>query len=357
MVDAGLAALILIAVTVTILETVPELSRDWHRAFSVIEVVVSTLFIIEYVIRVWIAVEDRAGRYRHPVFGRLRYMLTPLAIIDLLAILPFIVALFLPGNLLFLRALRLVRIVKLARYSPAIALFEVVIYNQRAALAAGALMIVAAVIVLSGFIYLAESGVQPEVFGTIPDAMWWAVITMTTVGYGDVTPVTLAGRLIASLTSILGISMFAFPTAILGAGFAEELQKRDFNKMAAIVAKVPQFQHLSTAQLAEITTSLHIRQLPARYRVVRRGEHADSMYFIDSGKVVIRHADQSINLGPGDFFGELALLEGGRRVASVICLTACTVLELRAADFHRLIQEDETLKEIMEITANARRRS
>jgi voltage-gated potassium channel len=154
---------------------------------------------------------------------------------------------------------------------------------------------------------------------------------------------------------VIGLGMFALPTAILGAGFAHEVQKRSFVATAAMVARVPLFRHLPPSQLAELTTLLRPRMLPSRYTVIRRGEHPDAVYFIDEGRVVIRYKDRRIVLGTGAFFGEMALLEGRPGQVSIITLTSCRLLELRAGDFHRLLVGDPQLRHT--ILEEVRRRS
>src|SRR5690606_15489708 len=120
----------------------------------------------------------------------------------------------------------------------------------------------------------------------------------------DVVPVTPAGKAIAGFTALLGIAMLALPTAILGAGFVQELRKRDFGLAAAMIARVPVFRHLGPGQLAELAALLHPRSLPPRYILMRRGEHPDAMYFIDQGEVLVRTAQRRLVLGPGEYFGE-----------------------------------------------------
>lgn len=341
----GLVLLIVASVAAAVLETVPDIRRGWDFWLLAVEIVCVGLFTLEYLARVWVAVEDRAGRYEHPLWGRLRYMATPMAIVDLLAILPTYLAFLLPGDFLLLRTLRILRILKITRYSPALATFEVVLVNERRSLGAAATILGVALLLAAGMLHHLEGDAQPEAFGSIPASMWWAIATLTTVGYGDVVPVTTAGRVAAGFCAVIGIGMFALPTAILGAGFASELQKRNFAATAAMVARVPLFQHLKPAQLAELTALLKPRLLPARYTVIRRGEHPDAMYFIDDGRVVIRATERRIVRGPGSFFGELALLEGRPRQSSIITLTACRLLELRAGEFHRLLAGDPSLRQ------------
>ncbi len=350
-----LVALIVLSVAASILETEPIFRGRLDRLFALIEYGCVAIFSVEYVARVWVSVDDRAGRYSHPLVGRLRYMLTPSAIVDLVAVLPFYLSLFIPIDLIFLRLFRLLRILKITRYSPALATLQLVLYNERRSLLSALLVFGVVLVIAAGLMHAAEGAAQPERFGTIPAAMWWAVITLTTVGYGDATPITSAGKAIAALTALCGIGALALPTAILGAGFARELQKQDFVARSSMVARVALFQGLGPAQLAEVTSLLHPRMLPPRYTVIRRGEHPEAMYFIDHGRVVMRIGERRITLGPGGFFGELALLEGRPREVTVTTLSPCRLLELDAGDFHRLIGGDAQLRET--ILAEARQRA
>ncbi|MFO1073795.1 MAG: cyclic nucleotide-gated ion channel [Geminicoccaceae bacterium] len=344
-VHRALAMLIVGSVLAAVLDTVASIRDQWDGWLRAVEYGCIALFTIEYAVRVWVAVEDRAGRYEHPLRGRLRYMATPMALIDLLAILPTYLALIVPGDFLLLRTLRILRILKITRYSPALATFEVVLFNERRSLMAAGTILAVALLLAAGALHHVEGEAQPENFGSIPAAMWWAIATLTTVGYGDVVPITPLGRMLAGVVAVVGIGMFALPTAILGAGFAYELNKRNFAATAAMVARVPLFRHLGPAQLAELTALLRPRRLPPRYTVMRRGEHPDSMYFIDEGQVVARHPDRRTVLSPGSFFGELALIEGRPRQVSIITLTTCRLLELQASDFHRLLAGDPQLRQ------------
>lgn len=346
-VRAAITTLIGLSIVGTILDSVPSIGARWSGPLATVETLVVLAFTVEYMMRLWVCVEDRAERYTHPLWGRLRYARTPLAVVDLLAVLPWWLGLLTPISPVLLRSLRLIRLLKIARISPALGTLELVVYNERRALLAVAVLAGVTLLLASALIYAAERDAQPEVFGSIPAALWWAVATLTTVGYGDAVPVTPAGRLIGGLTALAAIAMLALPTAILGAGFVQEMHKRDFASVAAMVARVPVFRHLAPAQLAEVAGLLQPRQLPPRYTVIRRGEHAGSMYFIDAGEVSVRTPQRRLTLGPGDYFGELALLEPGPRHTTVVTLTGCRLLELRAGDFQRLIAGDPTLRERM----------
>ncbi|MGI4762315.1 MAG: potassium channel family protein [Janthinobacterium lividum] len=173
--------------------------------------------------RVWSCVED--PRYRQPWLGRLRYMATPLALIDLLAVLPFFLAL--GGlSLRLARLLRVVRVLKVARYVKALHLIERVVRRKRTELLVAMGVIGVMLLLVSTLMYAVESEAQPDKFGSIPDTMWWGVATLTTVGYGDVFPITPAGKLLSSVIAVLGLGLFAIPTGILASGFSEHIQEQ-----------------------------------------------------------------------------------------------------------------------------------
>lgn len=268
-----------------------------------------------------------------------------MALVDLLAVLPFWLGLLSGSEAVVLRLFRVLRLLKLARHSRALATFELVLLNERHALATVFGIMAALLLIAAASLHVLEDRVQPEAFGSIPAAMWWAVATLTTVGYGDVVPVTPLGRAVASLLALLGIGMFALPTAILGAAFLREMQKQDFARAASLVARVPLFRRLDAPRIAELASLLRVRELPAGYTLIRPGERGDAMYFVVEGRVAVHRGRHRHVLEPGAFFGELALFEGRPRTAAVTTLTPCRVLELPAADFHRLLAGDPQLRE------------
>ncbi len=224
-VDLFIIALILMNVVVMVLETVPSVNLYYARLFHLFDLVSLAIFSVEYILRVLTAVEN--PRYAEPIRGRLRYMRTPMAVIDLMAILPF----FLPMiglDLRFMRAARLFRIfrmLKLARYSSAMRVLGEVFRRRREELMVTVGIVALVLLFSSSLIYFAEHQHQPNGFGSIPEAMWWGVATLTTVGYGDVTPITPMGKFLAAVIQLTGIGMFALPTGIIGAGFVEEMQR------------------------------------------------------------------------------------------------------------------------------------
>jgi voltage-gated potassium channel len=185
------------------------------------------IFSVEYVLRLWTC--TRNPRFQGPLAGRLRYIVTPLAVIDLLAVLPFYLPLILPFDLRFVRAVRLVRIsrlLKVGRYSEALKLFGKVLRAKREELVTAVFVLLILLVVASSLLYYAEHDVQPDKFSSIRSAMWWGVATLTTVGYGDVFPLTSTGKFLAALISLLGIGFFALPAGILSAGFVDEIRRR-----------------------------------------------------------------------------------------------------------------------------------
>jgi voltage-gated potassium channel len=233
LIDGFLILLIMANVAAIVLGTVDAYRTRYGDFFVAFEVFSVAVFTLEYLARLWSCVEkplDDAVSRRQ---GRLRWMLSPLGLIDLLAILPFYVLLLMPERsaeaylmLRLFRGLRMLRIFKLTRYSPAMGVLGAVIRKEMPVLMVAVTIAFMILMVSSWGIYLLEHQEQPETFGNIPLAMWWSVVTMTTVGYGDVVPVTTGGKFFAGIVSLLGIAMLALPAAILASGFSRELHGR-----------------------------------------------------------------------------------------------------------------------------------
>ena len=221
----GLLGAIVLAIVVMVLETVPAVAARWSLALGALDLGLGAVFVVEYVARVWTAPVD--PRYADGWRGRLRFMRSPLALLDLIAVM----ALLLPHLAFDLRTARvarifaLLRVGKLGRTARSLAMAQRIFRARRDDLllamgAVGSLLLVG-----STLVYFAEHEAQPDKFRSIPDALWWGVATITTVGYGDVYPVTTLGKLIGGCLAVFGIASFALPTAILGAAFLEELQR------------------------------------------------------------------------------------------------------------------------------------
>ncbi len=224
--DFFILSLIFLNVAAVILVSVDSLEKKYAEYFQAFEIFSVAVFSCEYLARLWSCISE--PRYSRAISGRLRFAITPLAIIDLLAIIPFYISLI-GIDLRFMRALRLFRIIRLAkvgRYMKALQLLSRVINNKREELILTLGMMMLLLIIASCMMYYVENPVQPSKFPDIPHTMWWAVATFTTVGYGDIYPVTGFGKILAGVVSILGIGLFALPTGVLGAGFVEEMQKK-----------------------------------------------------------------------------------------------------------------------------------
>ena len=214
-------------VVAVILESVDRLQARWGDVFRTIETVSLVIFSIEYVLCVWSIIDNRWRReYRHPVWGRLRFMRSPMAIIDLIAVAPFWLSMFLPMDLRFLRVVRLLRILKLTRYSAATNLLFEVLRDEARVIGAAMFSLFLILVLTASATYLAENEAQPEAFANIPQAMWWGIVTVTTVGYGDVVPVTPIGKLLGALLGLIGVAMVALPAGILASGFGAALSRR-----------------------------------------------------------------------------------------------------------------------------------
>jgi voltage-gated potassium channel len=354
-IDWTLIVLIVANVGAAIAGTVEPLYERHKDAFWVFEVFSVAIFTVEYLCRLWVCTEHLALSGQGPIKARLKFFFSPYALIDLLAILPFYVALFVPtADLRFLRVFRLLRLLKLARYSPALATLWQVLVNERRALAAALLILIILLITASTAIYHVERVAQPESFGSIPATMWWAIATLTTVGYGDVVPVTGLGRAIGGLVMISGLAMFALPVGIIASGFATEIHRRDFVVTWGMVARVPMFAKLDALSVSRITNLLSARVVPPETTIFRRGDPPDAMYFIASGEVEVDLNPEPLRLREGDFFGEIALLRDTPRSATIRAVTQCRLLVLDKEDFKDLLESDTELRQAIVAVAEER---
>lgn len=253
----GLAKLInkllmlLIATTliVVFIESIPRIHQHYTLWFTWFEIISISLFTIEYIARVWGAAEINPQR---PWHSRWHYIFSPLAMIDLLAILPFYLGLFIQIDTRYLRAVRLLRVLKLTRYSSSLTTLLQVLRNEYPAIVSALGILLMLIILASSGMYLIERDAQPENFDSIPKALWWATITLTTVGYGDVVPITFEGKALGMVITILGVGIAALPAGIIASGFNKERQNSRDEFRAKVVTSYSDDGKLSHDELREI---------------------------------------------------------------------------------------------------------
>ena len=225
-VDASLIGCIVVSLAATMLESVPELNARFGPWFFWIEVATVAVFTVEYVLRVACAVEMENERFHEAIRGRLRYAASPLALADLLAIAPFYLSAFLAIDLRILRLLRLFRILKLTHYFTSLQVLLDVLKAERQILGAAYFAVVVGIVMAASGVYVFEHNAQPENFSSIPAAIYWAIVTLSSVGYGDVVPITIGGRILGAAVIMLGVGMLAIPTGIVATGFVLETRSR-----------------------------------------------------------------------------------------------------------------------------------
>lgn len=316
--------------------TVPSLSAGAIEAAHFVYWAGGIVFLIEYAIRIWLAPErdlGTSGTWTH----RRRYVFSGPGIVDLLSALPVTLIFLNLASHDAVGELALVSLCKSARYVAGLGLLTQVIRNEARSLISVLLLLMILVVLASGLMYRFEYAAQPEVFTSIPTTIWWAVVTVATVGYGDMTPVTELGRLFGGVIMILGVATFAMPAGILASGFASEMRRRNFLVTWQAVAGVPLFSELNAGEIAEITRLLRPHVVPAHRVVVHHGDAGDAMYFIMSGEVEVEITPNPVRLKQGQYFGEIALLKYIERTATVITNSDCQLLSLTAADFRNLM--------------------
>ncbi|BDU51337.1 ion transporter [Haliovirga abyssi] len=233
--DIFMMILISLNVLAVILETVNSLVTKYGKVFLYFEFISVIIFSVEYILRIWVCVEDdKYKKEKNKFKARIKFILSPLSIIDLLAILPFYLPVLIPFDLRIMRAVRLfrlIRLLKVGRYSKAVTTFYKIIKKKREELLISLFIVIVLLIITSSLMYYIENGAQPEAFSSIPAAMWWGIATLTTVGYGDIYPITALGKFLGAIISILGIGLFALPTGILASAFTEEIAIEKEKKM------------------------------------------------------------------------------------------------------------------------------
>lgn len=315
--------------------------------------VIVACFAIEYGLRLLIAADDQWETERWSA-ARWRWILTPIALVDLAAFLPIPLALAagLPAQQTLLFSV--LWVFKLVRYSTGLGILARVVRLESEPLLGVLLAFLIALFMAATLAYLLERDAQPEAFGNIPKALWWAITTLTTTGYGDAVPQTPFGRMLGGLVMICGIMLFALWAGILATGFSEEVRRREFLRTYDLVHKVPFFHDLGASLIAELARLLKPREFPGGATVVRRGQPGDCMYFIASGEIEVRTGARPLHLHAGGFFGEIALITGGPRTATAVATKHTMLLILDIADFRDLAARRPELSQAIHDEAERR---
>ncbi len=354
-VDQMLVLLIIFNVLAFVLDSVPTLNARYGAWFMAFEVFSVAVFSVEYAARLWSCVElpflSRMPSWK----ARLRYAARPYMLIDLMAVLPFYLAFIIPLDLRLLRVLRLFRILKLTRYSPTMDTLLRVIANERRTLTGTLLLLLTVLLFVATAVYYAERAAQPDKFGSIPESAWWAMATLTTVGYGDVTPITTIGKLIGSIAMISGIVVLALPIAVIATGFANEIGKRDFVVTWSVLSGIPAFRGFDADEIGHVVRFLKAEHYDAHREVISPDDPSEAMFFVVSGGVRVKTEGGETLLGPGDFFGELAMLENRQHTNSYRTVRPTRLLRLTREDYLYLADGHPTISARIEGMANARR--
>jgi voltage-gated potassium channel len=331
--QALLITLIIANVVAVALETIPSVYARWHVFFADFEKFSVGAYTIEYIVRMWSSVEDPRIAARGPINGRISFALRPLMIVDLLAFAPSYLSFILPIDLRVLRIFRLFRLVKLARYSHALPALLGVLYAERSALFASGILLVSTMCVTGEVMHLAEGEAQPKVLGTLPDAMYWAITTLTTVGYGDVVPVTPLGKFIAGLTEVLGLLLFALPIGIIWSTIKQQ----------------PLFQGFDVTAMTDLMESLKADIVPEHGQITLAGEPANALSLIVSGIARAESEDADGALKEGAIIGPEALHHQATYAQTVTALTTVRVMVLSHEDLRRLARKNPLLRQRVEL--------
>ncbi len=341
-----IALLILVNVLAVILETVDSLYFEYSQLFIQLREISYAVFVFEYFVRIYYYLIKE----KHLITG-LRSIFRPVMVVDFLVILSFYLEIQSGFDLRLLRLLRVLCVFQILHNSEALHILQSIFIRERRALLSVVLIMLVLVVFEAAIIYALEHPVQPEVFSSIPEAMWWTMTTLTTVGYGDAVPVTPLGKFFGIIVMFVGIAMFAIPTGILVSAFYHEIKRKDFIATWDLVAQVPFFSNLAASEIAQIADLLSLHIVRAEDVIFNRGDQADCMYFIVSGVIEISKPGKVENIKGGDFFGEIGVLYNTPRIADATAKTETELLLLNSRDVELFLEYHPKLRErIIEVS-------
>lgn len=332
----------------TVLDTVPGIFGVWEPVVIVADHLFLSVVAADFFLRL-------AAAWLSSARGQalLGYVFSPFGLFDLLAFAPVAVSDLLGWPHDVDTAFGILAFLKLARYSPALETLGAVLMAEWRPLLSAMFIMALLVLFTSTVLYFVERHINPGM-SSIPHAMWWSVVTLATLGYGDVIPFSALGKVLGAFVGVLGLGMFALPASILASGFTEEMRRRNFVNTWHLVAKVPFFSKLQAAQIAQLAALLKMQRIISGEVLMREGDDADCMYFLISGQVQVSGPAGTFVLKAGDFFGEIALLQHCQRTATVSALTRCQVLVLDARDFQQFTDKSPEILATIRATAQAR---
>ncbi|MEP3278150.1 MAG: cyclic nucleotide-gated ion channel [Stappiaceae bacterium] len=355
--DLFLAFLIVGNAIAFALDTVEKIHEAWASYINIFTVFSGFVFTVEYVLRLWSSVEVFPGRHMPNWQKRLRFAVRPLQIVDILVLFTFWFATFVPYDLRVLRVVRLAVFFRMARYSPALQTLGAVLRAEWRSLTSALTIMLSLVLIAATGIYFIEGDVQPDKFGSVPMAAWWAIATLTTVGFGDVVPITPLGKMFGGVMMIFGLGMFALPIGIMATGFAQQSSQRNFVISWGLVARVPLFARLDNAALQQIVELMQSETITAGTVLLNPGDKVDRLIFIVDGELRVESAEASHLIGKGSFFGEMALLEKRAAKVTVTAHKDCRLLYLKDYDLSMLMKHREEIQSAVRAVARRRRRA
>jgi voltage-gated potassium channel len=295
-------------------------------------------------------------RLRHAVLAQrgLAYALSSRGLVDAVSAAGVPIAMVLGGNPKSAWLLGVLWMLKVVAGVPGLRQLRRVLVLESGPLLSVLVLFLMVLFLSSVAVHFLERGVQPVAFGSVPATLWWAVVTLTTVGYGDVVPITPLGRLVAAFVMICGLGVFGLWTGILATGFAAETRRDNFLKTWESVSKVPFFAALGPSAIADVTHMLRTMDLPPRTMIIRKGQAGDCMYFIADGEVEVDLPGKKVVLGEGAFFGEMALLGNNLRSANITTTRVSKLLVLDLVDFRMLMARHPDLAETIDTEARRR---
>jgi voltage-gated potassium channel len=343
-----LAGCVIAATLSTAIDTIPSI-HGHSRPLNLLESVLFGVLFADFALRLAVAAGGADG-----IRGLKHYLLSLMGLVDFIAGLPFLSSLSGMVERDATTVFGILAFLKLARYSPALVVLKDVIVHERKPLTSALYLMLLLTFSISTMLYFVERDTNQSGFQSIPDAMWWAIVTLSTLGYGDVVPHTALGKILGGIAAILGFGMFALPAGILASGFAEEVKRIRAVTSWNMVAKVPLFAGLEAGVISEISNLLRVRRFIKNEIIIKEGDKGDAMYFILDGEVEIFGKDWRNVLAKGDFFGEIALLKDVPRTASARARSRCECLELTVYNFKQFIASRPELLAMLNEVAERR---